>query len=87
MSFWQTVEAKVKSAAFGALVASVVAAVLNALLSGSPIPDSPHAWAQFLIIVLGPPVLAFVRGYFAPHTSIPPVSTSTSTSSAAQRID
>jgi hypothetical protein len=82
MSFWQTVEAKVKSAAFGALAASVVAAVLNALLSGSPIPDSPHAWLQFVIIVVGPPVVAFVRGFQAPHTSIPPVPTGGDTPAA-----
>jgi hypothetical protein len=74
-NFWAKVEAKVKAAALGAFLASLVSAILNALLNGSPIPDSPHAWAQFLIITLGPPVVAFVRGFMAPHTAVAPVTT------------
>ena len=73
MSFWATVEKKVKSAAVGALVASVIAAEIDALMSGSPVPDSLSGWVRFVVITAAPPVVAFARGWAAPHTSIPPV--------------
>jgi len=72
-AFWAAVEAKVKAAALGALLASVVAAIINALLNGSPIPHNAHEWGQFLVTVALPPVVAFMRGYAAPHQSTPPV--------------
>jgi hypothetical protein len=73
--FWQHVEAKVKAAALGAFCASLVAAVLNALLNGSAIPATPHAWVQFIMITCGPTVVSFLAAHAAPHQPIPPVPT------------
>jgi hypothetical protein len=72
-AWWSKVEAKVKAAGLGALIASLAAALINALLNGSVIPATPHAWVQFGLITLGPPVVAFASGWAARHTSIPPV--------------
>jgi len=72
-AFWAAVEAKVKAAALGALAASVLVAVVDALLNGHPIPRTGAEWSQFLVTVALPPVIAFWRGWAAKHQSIPPV--------------
>jgi hypothetical protein len=72
-SFWSRVEAKVKAAGLYTLAATIVVAAINALLNGSVIPQSPHAWFEFALTVAAPPVLAFLGGWLAPHQSSPPV--------------
>lgn len=72
-TFWFRVEAKVKAAGLWALAASILVAIVNALLNGSVVPNSPHAWVQFVITVGTPPVAAFVAGWKAKHESKPPV--------------
>lgn len=71
--FLATVERKVKAALLGTFAASLLAAIINALLNGSPIPQTPHAWAQFVLITIGPSVAAGLSGYAARHESRPPV--------------
>jgi hypothetical protein len=73
--FWSTVETKVKSAAFASLAASLLIALLNALVGNSQLLGGLPPWLQFVIVTIGPTVITFLAGYRANHTSIPPVPT------------
>jgi hypothetical protein len=72
MKFWATVEAKVKAAALGTLAASIIVALLNAVVGDSKLLGSLPAWLQFVLVTIAPTVLTFVAGYRARHTAIPP---------------
>jgi hypothetical protein len=71
--FWSRVEAKVKAAAIGTLVISLVLALLNAVVGNSQILGGFPAWLQFVLITCAPTLVAFLSGYNAKHTAIPPV--------------
>ncbi len=73
------IEAKVIAATATTAVAGIGVAVLNdvetdhALLGGTP------AWLQALILVVVPPIAAFIGGYQAKHTVRPEDTASTPT--------
>lgn len=73
MKFWSAVEAKVKAAALGTLAASVIVALLNAVVGDSQLLGSLPAWLQFVLVTAAPTVLSFAAGYRARHTAVPPV--------------
>jgi hypothetical protein len=69
--FLATVETKVKAAALGTLAASLAAAFITALMSAGHLPHTSGQWWQFVLISLGPPIVAALSGYAAPHTPRP----------------
>jgi hypothetical protein len=75
MSFWSQIEAKVKSAAVAALLASLAIALLNALVGDDALLGSLPSWLQFIVITVVPAVVTFLAGYKAKHTAKPPVVT------------
>jgi hypothetical protein len=74
-SFWSRIEAKVKSTTVISLLASVVVAILNAVVGDSGLLGSLPPWLQFIAVSVVPPLLTFLAGYVTKHTSTPPVST------------
>lgn len=73
MSFWSRVEAKVKAASIVTLLASAAIALLNALVGDSQLLGGLPPWLQFLVVTVVPPLLTFLAGWLARHTSKPPV--------------
>jgi hypothetical protein len=57
------VEIKVWAASLGTLLASIVLAVLNAVLADNTILGNMPPVLQTLILVIIPPVIAFLSGY------------------------
>jgi hypothetical protein len=76
IKFLATVERKVKAAALGALGASLLLALLNAVVGNSELLGGFPPWLQFLLITCGPTLVTALSGYAARHTSIPPASAS-----------
>lgn len=62
------VEAKVILSTVGSLAASVVVAILNAVLADSTLLGGVSPEWQALIIAAIPPVIVFLSGYAAAHT-------------------
>ena len=73
MSFWSTVEAKVKSAAVATFLAGLLLAILNATVANSQLMGGFPAWLQFVLVTFGPALAAFLSGYATRHTAKPPV--------------
>lgn len=71
--FWSNVEAKVKKSALAGLIASLVLALLNAVVGNSAILGGFPAWLQFVLITCAPTLAVFLSGYAAKHESKPPV--------------
>lgn len=67
----QKIESKVTVASLASLAAGVALAVLTAVQSDPTVISGLPDVAQFVIIAALPPVLTFLGGYAAPHTSRP----------------
>lgn len=67
------VETKVWASTVGALLAAAALAIVNGVTADSALLGSLPGWAQFVIILAVPPIVAFLSGYAAPHTHRPPV--------------
>lgn len=64
----RVVETKVLVATAITGLAGLGGAMLNAFVGSSALLGSLPAWAQFLVVVLAPPLATFLAGYAAPHT-------------------
>lgn len=62
------VEKKVKWATYLALLAGLGVALLNQVVADAALMGSLPPWAQFVISLAVPPLLAFLGGYQAEHT-------------------
>lgn len=65
------IEAKVTVAAIGSLLAGIALAILTAVQSDPAVISGLPEPVQFVIIAALPPVVAFLSGYAAPHTTRP----------------
>ena len=65
----KTVEVKVKGAVWGTLGASLALALLNGLAANNALLSGLPAWAQFIILTVLPPLIAFLSGYVTPSTT------------------
>lgn len=63
------VEAKVKASTAATFCMSLLAMMLNAVVGDSTLLQPLPAWAQGLIIAVGPSLATFLAGYAAPHTA------------------
>jgi type VI protein secretion system component VasF len=59
----QKVEAKVVAATLGSTVISTLIAVLNVVSNDSNLISDLPLWAQFIMLVVIPPVITFWHGY------------------------
>lgn len=62
------VETKVVVSTLMTAAAGLGGAMLNAFVDHSTLLGTLPSWAQFLVIVLAPPLATFLAGYAAPHT-------------------
>lgn len=62
------IEAKVAASTAVSAVFGIGAAVLNDVQADHSMLGATPAWAQALILVVAPPVAAFLAGYQAKHT-------------------
>lgn len=62
------IEAKVIASTAASAAAGIGVAVLNDVEADHTLLGSTPAWAQALILVVVPPVAAFISGYQAKHT-------------------
>jgi hypothetical protein len=65
------IEAKVAASTASAAGVGIGVAVLNDVENDSTLLGGTPAWAQALILVVIPPVVAFMAGWKAKHTSRP----------------
>ncbi|MBP8532346.1 holin [Streptomyces sp. MK37H] len=63
------IEAKVKAATASTFVIALVLAVLNDLNGDAELLAPLPAWLQAIVIAAGPPVVTFLSGWQARHTS------------------
>lgn len=64
----QPVESKVKNMTVVVTAVSVLVAVLNAVLADNALLGALPAWLQSVLLVFGPPVVAFLTGWKTSHT-------------------
>lgn len=64
-----TTEVKVTTSAIGTLGASLVLAIFNGVAADSSVLGDLPAWAQFIIILILPPLITFFSGYATPSTT------------------
>jgi len=57
------VEVKVTAASIGALGAGIGIALLNGLVGNSQLLGGLPPWAQFVVVTVAPPIVAFLAGY------------------------
>lgn len=65
------IEAKVAASTAASAAFGIGAAVLNDVQADHALLGSTPAWAQALILVVAPPLAAFLAGYQAKHTPRP----------------
>jgi hypothetical protein len=65
------VEAKVRAASAGSVLAGIAIAVLNAITTDSSLLGPLPAWLQAPILAVVPFAVTFLAGYQAPHNPRP----------------
>jgi hypothetical protein len=59
-------EVKVSASTGGALVASLVLAILNATVANSSVLGGLPAWLQFILLAVAPTLVTWLSGYATP---------------------